>query len=321
MFERTTPRFFEHGPSPVSKLLVSVALSVFLMAADSRFQVVTPLREAVAAAIYPLQWLMLQPVLLYRQAGTYFEDLSEVQARANDLQNKNLKLAENASDASFLKIENERLRSLLELRERLTGQSTTAEVIYETPDPYTNRLTINKGSTDGVQEGSIVLDSYGVLGQITRAYPYSSEVRLLSDRQQSVPVMNIRTGLRMVAFGESVTRPSGGLEVRYVPSGTDIQVGDELVTSGIDGYFPAGLPVGTVGFVESHHETPFARIYVDPIAQIQRVRYVIVVSPVAPQGAFGPEQPSAKELEEQEGAKPKSGKPSGLTPLQRRAQR
>lgn len=321
MFERTTPRFFEHGPSPVSKLLVCIALSVFLMAADSRFHVVAPLRQALATAIYPIQWLMLQPVLLYRHASTYFDDIGQLQAQLESLEAKNLELAENASDADFLKLENERLRSLLALRERITNQSTTAEVVYETPDPYTNRLTINKGSTDGLQEGSIVLDSYGVLGQITRTYPYTSEVRLVSDRQQSVPVMNMRTGLRMVAYGESVSRPSGGMEVRYVPSGTDIQVGDELVTSGIDGYYPAGLPVGMVSFVESHHETPFARIYVDPVAQIQRVRYVIVVSPVAPLGAFGPELPVDNDPEKMSATTMDATSQGALlTPLKRRSQ-
>lgn len=289
MFERTTPRLFEHGPSPASKLLVCAALALLLMVADSRFQVTLPVRQAVATAIYPLQWAMLQPVRLYRHAARYFENLAEAQRDATEAGAQLLLLSQKANEAGFLKLENEQLRALLGLRERITAPSITAEVVYKTPDPYSSQLTIDKGSADGVREGSPVLDSYGVLGQVTRVYPFTSEVRPVSDRNQSVPVMSMRTGLRMLAFGEALARPDSGVELRYVPTGTDVREGDELVTSGIDGYYPAGLPVGSVSFVDTHHDAPFARIFVEPAAQILRVRYVVVVSPTGALGAQGPE--------------------------------
>lgn len=289
MFERTTPRIFEHGPTPATRLVVLAALALFLMVLDSRFPVVKPVRQAVATALYPLQWLMLQPVQLYRNASRYMNDLDVAQAEAAQAKAQMLLLAEKAHDASFLKVENEQLRALLDLRERVSVASLTAEVVYETPDPYTNRLTIDKGSLGGVVEGSAVLDSYGVLGQVARVYPMTSEVRLVSDRQHSVPVMNMRTGLRMVAFGEAVARPSGGMEVRYVPASADVQQGDALVTSGIDGVYPPGLPVGQVSFIETHHDAPFARIDVQPAAQLQRVRYVLILAPTGAAGQAGPE--------------------------------
>lgn len=282
MFERTTPRLFEHGPSPASRLMVCAALAVFLMVADSRFHVVRPVREAIATAIYPLQWLMLQPVLLHRHARQYMAQAKTMQQQEAEVQTQVLALAQTAHEAQFLKMENTQLRALLGLRERVASVTLTAEIIYETPDPYTNRLTINKGRSDGVQEGAPVLDAHGVLGQVTRVYLHSSEVRLVSDRQHAVPVMNTRTGLRMLAFGEAVARPSGGMEVRYVPVGTDMQQGDLLVTSGIDGYYPAGLPVGVVAQVDAQHDAPFLRIAVQPSAQVSRVRHVLVVTPTGP---------------------------------------
>ncbi|RMX04135.1 rod shape-determining protein MreC [Corticibacter populi] len=289
MFERRTPRIFAHGPSPASKLLVYGALALFLMVADSRFQITGPVRQVVGAAIYPLQWLMLQPVRLVRTASSYFEDVSKAREAADQAQRQLLALSEKAGQIDYLVQENQQLRALLSLRERASARSLTAEVTYEAPDPYTNRLVIDKGAAAGVRLGAPVLDSYGVLGQVTQVYPFTSEVRVVSDREQAVPVMNLRTGMRMVAFGEALARPGSGMELRYVPTGADVQVGDALVTSGIDGYYPPGIPVAEVSQVESHNDTPFLRIYAEPVAQTVSVRYVVVLEPVGLQGEHGPE--------------------------------
>lgn len=292
MFERSTPRIFSQGPSQAAKLLVFGALAVLLMVVDVRFQVTSPVRQAVATVIYPLQWLMWQPVRGWYTLQDYTRDIQQAQNTASDAERRAVAMAERINHVGALERENDNLRSMLGLRERLPTKAQTAEIAYEAPDPYTNRLIIDKGLTAGVRTGAPVLDSFGVLGQVTQVYPLSSEVRVVTDRDQSVPVMNLRTGLRMVAFGEASNRPGNGVELRFVPAGSDVQEGDMLITSGIDGYYPQGVPVAEVTFVESHNDAPFIRILAKPVAQVHSARYVMVLDPVGLHGEYGPELPT-----------------------------
>ncbi|WP_156167865.1 rod shape-determining protein MreC [Lampropedia cohaerens] len=293
MFERRTPNIFAKGPAPLSRLLVYGALAILLMVLDGRFELMGPLRQVVATATYPLQWLVFQPVRAWQAASAYTQDLQTAQRAAQQARREAIALAERVSHVDYLERENERLRGLLELRARVPTRALTAEVSFEAPDPFTNRLVIDKGRIAGVREGAPVLDAQGVLGQVTQVYPFTSEVRVVSDRDLVVPVMNLRTGLRMVAFGQTAARPEAGMEVRYVPTGSDVQEGDMLVTSGIDGYYPPGLPVATVRFVEAHNDTPFLRIFAEPVAQTHSARYVMVLEPVGLQGQAGPELPES----------------------------
>lgn len=291
MFERRTPRIFTDGTTPAAKLLVFGALAILLMVVDGRFQVAGPLRQAVGTAVYPLQWLMGQPVQAWRTLEGYTQDLRQAQEQAQQAQREAMALAERVNHVEYLERENESLRSLLELRARVSTKALSAEVAYAAPDPYTNRLVIDKGQLAGVRPGAPVLDSFGVLGQVTQVFPFSSEVRVVTDRDQSVPVMSLRTGLRMVASGVRAASSGGRMELRFVPTGSDVQEGDVLVTSGIDGYYPPGVPVGTVDFVETHSDAPFIRIFAQALAQVQSARYVMVLEPVGLYGEHGPEPP------------------------------
>ncbi|RMX00991.1 rod shape-determining protein MreC [Allofranklinella schreckenbergeri] len=289
MFERRTPHIFAHGTSLGTKLVLLGMLSLLLMVADGRLQIASPVRQAVGTAVYPLQWLMAQPVRAWGDARQYMQDLHVAQQHIDEAQKETLRLAERINHVEHLEQENERLRGLLGLRARIPTRSVTAQISYEAPDPFTNRLVIDKGMNAGVRPGAPVLDSAGVLGQVTQVFPLTSEVRVVTDREQTVPVMNLRTGLRMVASGEARQRPGKGLELRFVPAGSDVQEGDVLVTSGIDGYYPPGVPVGQVHFVEAHNDAPFIRIFAQPLAQIQSARYVMVLEPVGLPGENGPE--------------------------------
>ncbi|THT99363.1 rod shape-determining protein MreC [Lampropedia puyangensis] len=291
MFERRTPHIFAQGPSPVAKLLVFGALALLLMVVDARFQVTGPVRQTLASAIYPLQWLMWQPVRGWHIAQTYTRDVQDAQSAAQEAQRQVVTMAERINHMEALERENDSLRAMLGLRERVSTNALSAEIAYEAPDPFTNRLVIDKGMAAGVREGAPVLDSFGVLGQVTQVYPLSSEVRIVTDRDQSVPVMNLRTGLRMVAFGEASNRTGNGLELRFVPAGSDVQEGDMLITSGIDGYYPQGIPVAEISFVEAHNDAPFIRILARPVAQVHSARYVMVLDPVGLRGENGPELP------------------------------
>jgi len=154
-------------------------------------------------------------------------------------------------------------------------------VLYDTADPYTRRVVVDQGQVAGVELGSPVLDEKGVLGQVTRVHPFVSEVTLLIDRDQAIPVLNLRTGVRGVAYGDPVAGHGGGMELRFMPSSADIQEGDLLTTSGVDGLYPPGLPVAKVVRVERRADSAFARIYCVPIAEVQGARHVMLLKPMA----------------------------------------
>ncbi|ADU98154.1 rod shape-determining protein MreC [Alicycliphilus denitrificans] len=278
--DRTAPTLFKHGPSPLSRLTLYSALALFLMVADARFHVADPLRKAVATVLYPLQWLMLQPVELAGKGAQYFQSLQAAQQAADEASKKMAQMSVRAGEADQLLRENAELRQLLALRERLDTPAQAAQVLYDTADPYTRRIMVDRGQLAGVEPGSPVVDAAGVLGQVTRVFPMLSEVTLLIDRDQAIPVLNLRTGARSVAYGDPVAGPGGGMELRFTPANADVQEGDLLTTSGVDGLYPAGLPVARVLRVERRADSAFARIYCAPLAQVHGARHVMVLKPL-----------------------------------------
>lgn len=279
--ERDAPSLFRQGPSALSRLVFFCALALFLMVADARFGITQPLRAAVSAVLLPLQWLALQPVQASRQAMDYVESRNTAQqveaAAKRSLVQQSLK----ANQVDQLMLENQRLRDLLALRQRVDTPARAAEVLYDAPDPYTRRVVIDQGLTQGIEPGSPVLDESGVLGQVTRVHPFLSEVTLLVDRDQAIPVLNTRTGVRSVAYGDPTGSAGGGLELRFTPTSADVQEGDLLTTSGVDGVYPPGLPVAKVDRVERRVDSAFARIHGAPLAQTQGARHVLVLKPGA----------------------------------------
>ncbi|TAM48661.1 MAG: rod shape-determining protein MreC [Burkholderiaceae bacterium] len=280
--DRTPPPFFKQGPSALSKLMFFSALALFLMVADTRFKVTQPLRAAVATALYPVQWLVMRPVLLARAGGEYFESLQAAQQGEEAARQKLVLQSLRASQVEQLMLENSRLRKLLDLREHLTTPAQAAEVLYDAADPYSRKIIIDKGTAQGIVAGSPVIDESGVLGQVTRVSPLLSEVTLVIDRDQAIPVLNTRTGVRGVAFGDPVSQ-GGMLDLRFMPTSTDMVQGDLLTTSGIDGVYPPGLPVAKVAKVERRADSTFARIYCTPLALVNATRHVMVLAPVAAQ--------------------------------------
>ncbi len=279
--DRTPPPFFKQGPSALSKLMVFSALALFLMVADTRFRVTQPLRAAMATVLYPVQWLAMRPVLLVRNGGDYFHDLQAAQAAEAAARRRLAVQAQRTSQVEQLELENIRLRKLLALRDKITTPSQAAEVLYDAADPYTRKIIIDKGLAQGVEAGSPVIDESGVLGQVTRVHPLISEVTLVIDSEQSIPVLNARTGARSVAFGDP--SHAGALELRFMAGNADVQAGDLLTTSGVDGIYPAGLPVARVDRVERRADSAFARIYCIPQALVTGARHVMVLKPVSAQ--------------------------------------
>ena len=290
--DRSAPPLFNQGPSALSKLIFFSALALFLMVADARFHLVRPIRLAIGTVLYPVQWLALKPVQAMADGGRYMENLQTAQHNESEARRALALQAERASQADALANENARLRAMLQLRQTVPTPGRAAEVLYDAADPYTRKIVIDQGLSNGVVAGSPVIDEKGVLGQVTQVQPFTSEVTLVIDRDLSIPVQNMRTGARSVAFGDANSR-SGGLELRFMAANSDLQEGDLLATSGVDGVYPAGLPVAKIDRIERRADSGFARIYCIPLAQVTAARYVMVLVPVGGQGPAAP-PPSAR---------------------------
>ena len=276
--DRTPPPFFRQGPSALTKLAFFAALALFLMVADTRFEFAKPLRAAIATALLPVQQTLGVPVRAVRSASDYLHGLNQALGREQLAQEKLALQSERAARVERLECENERLRQLLELRPLLQVRSIPAEVLYEATDPFSRKLVIDRGAAHGVAPGAPVVDPDGVLGQVTRVFPLSAQVTLLIDKDAAIPVLNARTLARSAAFGGV-----GGdaMELRYMAANADVQIGDELTTSGVDGVYPPGLPVARVTAVERRAESGFARILLAPKASADGVRHVLVLEPLA----------------------------------------
>ena len=262
------------------------ALSLFLMVADVRFRITQPVRAALSTALYPVQWLALQPVRAVRGAGAYLTGLDQANSSSEQAAKKLALQSLRAGQVEQLLLENDRLRKVLGLREQLAASVMAAEVLYDAADPYTRKIIIDKGLLQSVELGSPVLDESGVLGQITRVHPLVSEVTLVIDRELAIPVLNVRTGARSVAYGDPSAYSSGlgsGMELRFMGSNSDVKEGDLLTTSGVDGVYPPGLPVAKISKIERRAESAFAKIYCSPQALVTGARHVIVVKPVSAQ--------------------------------------
>ncbi len=285
--DRSLPPFFNQGPSVYSKLVFFGALSLFLMVADARFNVTQPIRAAIATALYPVQWLAVQPVHAVRDASEYFTSLNQAQSESREAREKLALQSLRAGQVEELMQENNRLRKLLELKEQLTTPVMAAEVLYDAADSYARKVIIDRGQAHKVDLGSPVLDESGVLGQVTRVHPLVSEVTLVVDRDLAIPVLNVRTGARSVAYGDP-TLGGSGMELRFMGSNADVQQGDLLTTSGVDGVYPPGLPVARVSRIEHRAESAFSKIYCVPEALTAGARHVIVVKPVTSDVALRP---------------------------------
>jgi rod shape-determining protein MreC len=228
----------------------------------------------------PVQWLVLQPGQLASAISDYFQNLEQAQKNLLTAQLKALQQSARSHQVEQLLKENQNLRQLLDLKPTFTTSSQVAEVLFDVPDPYTQRIVIDKGQAKNVALGSPVIDAGGVVGQVTRVFPLSSEVTLITDRDQAIPVLNVRTGARGVAYGET-TRNADALELRFMAANADVTVGDVLTTSGVDGVYPPGLPVARVDKVERRTEAVFARIECVPIAMVAGTRHVLVLQPAA----------------------------------------
>lgn len=284
--DRTPPPFFRQGPSALTKVVVFSAFALFLMVADTRLNLTLPLRAALATVLHPVEQLLRMPVQAFARAADYWAGLDRARAAEAQARVQLANQADRAAALDRLAAENARLRALLDLRPALQARTRPAEVLFEAADPFSRRVVIDIGGNRGVVAGSPVIAEGGVVGQVTRVYPLSAEVTLLTDKDAVIPVLNARSRERGLAFGSPST---GGLEMRFMAGSADVAPGDLLVTSGLDGVYPSGLPVARVVKVDRRAESGFARIELDPVMALDTVRHVLVVEPVGLQMPVRPD--------------------------------
>lgn len=267
------PPFFRRGPAPLTQLVFFVTLAVALLFVDLRFHTLEWARLAVATAAWPLQRLAGLPVEAAGGAGQYVSSLATLQAENAEYKQKLLATTNQLIRQQHLEQENMRLRALLDMKARQPAEGRIAEILYAARDPFSRRVIIDKGLQEGIVAGQAVIDDIGVIGQVTRVFPLTSEVTLLTDKDQAIPVEVQRNGLRAVLNGAG----SGMMELRFLASNADVKPGDTLVTSGLDGVYFAGLPVAKVLRIDRDNTYAFARIYCEPLAGVERHGQVLVL--------------------------------------------
>lgn len=275
MDDTRTLRFFNRGPSPVSSLIFYCVLSILLLFVDARYKYLESTREVIAVVIYPFQRLTSLPGEVIGQISTYFETQSQLQEENAQLRLQHEMDAAQLAQLSTIKADNLQLRTLLELKQRVDYPMQMAEIVYVERDIFKRKLFINKGSQANISAGQVVVDDTGVVGQVTRVYPWLSEVTLVTDKDHAVPIQILRTGLRAVVFGSG---DIGEMSLRYMPVSADLVEGDILVTSGIGGTYPPNLPVAKIIKIERDPAYPFSRITCVPLAGVDRHRALLIVS-------------------------------------------
>ena len=285
------PSFFKRGPAPLARLAFFLALSLLLLVLDLRYHTLEWSRQALADITYPLQRLAYAPTQAATAVAEYFTSLAAAEQENAALRRKGLNDAKLLLRQQQLDKENRQLRALLDMKQRQPVSGQVADIIYAASDPFSRRVIIDKGTLAGVVAGQVVVDELGVIGQVTRAFPMLAEVTLITDKDQAVPVEILRNGLRSIIFGNS----DGGLELRFLSSTANIQVGDELVTSGLGGIYLPGLPVARVVRIDRDTTYAFAHILCEPIAGVERHGQVLVLGLAPALPAPPPPEPAIRD--------------------------
>lgn len=290
--EYSPPPLFKQGASARAKVVFFALIAIVLLVADSRLRSLALIRQVVGTVLYPLQAAALMPRDAAYRIGDYFYSLTTLEQENKNLKRQQAANAQILQQAQQLFAENAQLRKLLGTSAQVPVKSIMSEILYDARDAFTRKIVLDRGTRHGVALGQPVIDDVGVVGQVTRVFPFTSEVTLLTDKDQAIPVQVVRSGLRSVAYGRG---QSGVLDLRFMAANADIQKGDVLVTSGIDGVYPPGLAVAKVMQVENKSTDAFARIVCQPSAGIDRNRQLLILladSRAAPR--LAPDEPTDK---------------------------
>jgi len=260
------------GATIQALLLISICIG--MMFVDHRYNHLEVVRSNISLVLSPLRYLVNLPELVSHWVSEWFKSHNELLNDNKSLQIRGRILNAQLQRMQVLQAENTRLRNLLSSSRKLTDEVIVAELLSVDQNPYRQLVEINKGTNDGVEIGQAIIDDFGVMGQVIHTNRFSSTIILISDPDHAIPVQFIRSGVRSVAFGNGNT---DHLELRFLPATADIQIGDELVTSGLGGRFPTDYPVATVASISEDLAHGFLSVLAAPKARLDSSREVLVI--------------------------------------------
>ncbi|MBK6982570.1 MAG: rod shape-determining protein MreC [Betaproteobacteria bacterium] len=284
---REPPPFFHRGPSPLARLTFFALLAIATMIADHRFGALEAVRLSLSVLVHPVQQLAGAPATALARVGEYFSSQDRLLRENEELKAKLLEFAAAAQQSKLLQAEQDHFLAMTPARSRFAADGLLAEILSHGRNPFVRKLVLDKGLTQGIKSGMPVIDDAGVVGQVTAVGTFTSEATLLTEKDQSVPVMLTRNGLRAIAVGSG---KDGSIDVPFMPVSADIQNGDLFVTSGIDGTYPAGLVVARVTAVEKNAAYVFAKITAKPAAGVDNHRFVRILTATRPASPPPPTQ-------------------------------
>jgi rod shape-determining protein MreC len=265
---------FARRLGPTARLLIWLAIGIACVLADVRYQALDGLRGGLSVVLQPVRETLRAPLHVAVELGGFFTRHRSLQKERDALLAERAQLYAARHVFQDLARENSELRALMKLPARPGGRIVGAAQLYQGHDWFAQRIILDRGSSSGLRAGLPVVDAEGLVGQLSRVYPGSSELTLVSNPDQPTPVFVERTGQRGLAAGTG----QGRMELRYMPAHADIQPGDNLLTSGIDRVYPPGIPVARVIRVTRSQSGPYLRIECAPLAGISRARAVLVIT-------------------------------------------
>jgi rod shape-determining protein MreC len=244
------------------------------MLIDSRYKTLNPIRDNVNWILRPLEYVMQMPRNALEAGSEYFTTRGTLDKENQEMKVRQAELSLLANQSEFLLIENQNLRQLMDLQKQIPFSTLPVEIHFNPPNPISQRIVINRGSKDGLKLGNPIANDAGILGQVVRIYDRSAEVSLLEDRDFAVPVQVARNGLRAAVFGAG---RGNALELRYLPVASDLEVGDVLITSGIDGVYPPGFAVAVISRIERNADKNSSNVLCIPVAAVNRYRQALAL--------------------------------------------
>lgn len=271
---RSPPPLFNQGTPALVKLGLCFLISLSLMFVDYRYKAADKFRAATQVILYPFQIATALPGKFLGKISESFVTQQFLKEKVAEQNNLIIDLTLLSNHAQSLSTENNSLRKLLNLQQQSQFKTLAAEIIFNPTNPISQKIVINRGATDGLQLGMPVASDAGIMGQIVRVFEHSSEVALLEDRDLAIPIQVSRNGLRGALFGMGRGEP---LELRYITAIGELDVGDYLTTSGIDGTYPPGFPVAMITKIERSTDSSLPAITCQPLADINKYRHLMVI--------------------------------------------
>jgi rod shape-determining protein MreC len=267
---------FGRGPSLQFRLFIAVMVSASLMLADSRLNAFSDVRYLLNSFVAPIHYAANLPRTMFDGMYDRFNSRNTLMLENQKLKQEMFMQSSNLLLMEQLKQENSRLRNLLGSPFIRDERKMVTEVMAVDSAPYTHQVMIDKGQIDGVYEGQPVISDKGIVGQINYVGAHNSRVLLLTDPNNSIPVQIVRNDIRVIASGKGHLDT---MQLEHIPTNTDVEVGDLLVSSGLGGRYPEGYPVGYISNIDNDNKRPFASIDLETTVEFDKLRYLLLVWP------------------------------------------